>query len=320
MVDRYRKVVRLSRQEVETAYLKRIIMRWKPELIHTLGFDPAGFTLNRIHNECRTAGYVWIHTARGGPELALKRLEDEPVVHLRDVLAACDQFIADNKLNYQYAVDLGMSRDKMCPLGAVPGTGGIDVAKLSSLAINKNLKNRTILYPKAYECAASKALPVLEAIRLCWDKIKPCQIHFTAVVPEVSLWVCTLPRELRNSITISERLPRDELLKLMAQSRVMLAPSLTDGIPNVVYEAMATKTVPIVSPIETLVDLFQEERNVLYARNLYPEEIATALVRAMNNDRLVSKLTDANQHLVREVANRQRIAAEIGHYYKSLVR
>ena len=40
----------------------------------------------------------------------------------------------------------------------------------------------------------------------------------------------------------------------MTRARVMLAPSLVDGTPNSMFEAMASGALPIVSPLETIRD------------------------------------------------------------------
>jgi len=67
----------------------------------------------------------------------------------------------------------------------------------------------------------------------------------------------------------------------------MLAPSLIDGVPNVLYESMACGAFPIVSPLDTIRPVVKNEKNVLFARNLYPQELAEALTRAMTDDDLV---------------------------------
>jgi len=98
----------------------------------------------------------------------------------------------------------------------------------------------------------------------------------------------------------------------------MLAPSLVDGTPNSMFEAMAAGALPIVSPLETIRPLVKDEENVLFARNLYPEEIATALIRAMLDDELVDEAARRNLELVSRIANRDEVRARVVKFYESL--
>jgi hypothetical protein len=82
---------------------------------------------------------------------------------------------------------------------------------------------------------------------------------------------------------------------------------------------MACGALPIVSPLETIGGLVQADENVLLARNLYPDEIAAALTKAMNDDALVVRLAENNSTLVASRADRVIISKKISDFYKSLV-
>jgi glycosyltransferase involved in cell wall biosynthesis len=162
-------------------------------------------------------------------------------------------------------------------------------------------------------------LPIFEAIRIAWDQIQPCEFYMTAAIQdEIYMWYQTLPEEIRHHCHLLERIPRDELLELMVKSRVLLAPSLSDGIPNTLYEAMASGAFPILSPLETITSVVKSETNVLFARNLYPEEIAEALCRSMSDDALVDGAAQRNLQLVRGLADRATIGPRVVANYKKL--
>ncbi len=302
-------------------WLVKIIEEWQPHVVHTFGLDPASFLLCAIKDSHDLpSSFTWVVQARGGPDLALNRLLSQYSLKITDVLRNCDQFIADNAQNYEYARELGLDQRKVSSLGVVPGTGGIDVDKLSSMWSGPTSKReRIILWPKAYEGPQSKALPVFEAIRLSWDRIAPCTILMTAAIQEeIYQWYQTLPEKIRKSCSLTDRIPRSEIFRVMVKSRVVLSPSLLDGIPNLLYEAMATGSFPIFSPLETIVDIVESEKNLLYARNLYPEEIAHALDRAMNDDPLVDAAALHNMNLVKERADRRLIVPKIISYYERI--
>ena len=311
-----------NRTEFEERWLAQVIRRWRPDIIHTLGLDPASYSYLKVRDKFGLRGIgKWVVQVRGGPDLALHRLMPEHSAKIRDVLSECDQLIADNQQNYEYALDLGLERGRISPLGVVPGTGGVDVEQLvQSWNGPPSRRQRLILWPKAYECPQGKALPVFEAIKLAWDRIQPCEIHMLAMIFETRMWCQTLPEKILRSCCVYDRIPRAEVLQLMAQARVMLAPSLADGIPNTLYEAMAIGAFPIVSPLETLQSIVVSERNVLFARNLYPHEIAEALCRAMSDDALVDSAAERNLELVRSMADRSKIRPRVVSYYQHLAR
>lgn len=321
-----RTLARVSRRPWNTtglvsAWLAEIVKSWRPDVIHTLGLEPASYFYLNVRRQYGLSGIgKWVAQVRGGPDLALHRLLPEYAGRIRAVLEACDQLIADNDQNYELALGMGLRPEQLSPLGVVPGTGGIDVAALASSWSGPPSKRDIVLWPIAYECPQKKALPVLEALKLAWHSITPCTVHILSTIPETRMWFATLPEEVRNGCVIEERIPRARVLELMTRARVMLAPSLSDGIPNSMYEAMAGGAFPIVSPLDSIRTLVENERNVLFARNLYPDEIAAALSRAMSDDALVDAAADRNLDLVRRIAERSTIKSRVVEYYETLAR
>lgn len=309
-----------STQELNHRWLAQVIRQWRPHVIHTLGLDTASYFYLQVRDRFGLQGIgKWVVQVRGGPDLALHRLTPEHSAKIGHVLSKCDQMIADNQQNYEYALDTGLEKERISSLGVVPGTGGVDVEQLAqSWSGRPSQRRRLILWPKAYECPQGKALPVFEAIKLAWERIRPCEIHMLAMIFETRMWYQTLPEEIRRACLVADRIPRPKVLELMGQSRVMLAPSLADGIPSTLCEAMAAGAFPIVSPLDTIRPLVESERNVLFARNLYPHEIAEALSRAMSDDALVDSAAERNLDLVRRLANRSEIRSRVTSYYEHL--
>jgi glycosyltransferase involved in cell wall biosynthesis len=302
--------------------LALLIKRWKPGIIHTLGlFDGQG---GQFYLEARQKFQLqnhgkWVLQLRGGSDMALRWQDPQFRQRIQQALSQCDQIISDNVANIRYAGKLGISADKFAPITPVPGSGGLDVSLNSARAWQlPSKRERLILWPKAYESRWSEALPVLEAIQLAWGTIMPCRIYMLAVSDDLHEWYLSMPEEIRKHCCLKQRLPRQDVLSLMKQARVLLAPSLIDGVPNSLYEAMANGAFPIVSPLETITPVVKQEANVLFARNLYPDEIAAALIRAMTDDSLIDRAAGNNIELVAGIANRQTIRVNVVNYYNQL--
>jgi glycosyl transferase family 1 len=299
-------------------WLVRIISEWRPHIIHTFGLESAGEFYFNLTQQNKVVGVgKWVLQVRGGSDMQLAHLVPKRNKEIARVLRACDQILSDNQQNFTIARAMGVREDQLSSIGTVPGTGGIDVASQERKWKAQTSERRMILWPKVYECRWSKAIPVYEALKQCWDRIQPCEVHLLATTPRGRLYFWTLPKHIRAGCLLRGRIPRSEVLEAMTQARVMLAPSLVDGTPNAMFEAMASGAFPIVSPLETIRSVVGDE-NVAFARNLYPEEIANALVRAMSDDRLVDAAAEKNLELVRRIANRAEIRTRVVAFYEEL--
>ena len=307
-----------ARDSYAEEWLARIIESWRPHIVHTFSLAAAEFYFG-VRRTHRVRGAArWVLQARGGADLAWSHCDPELRGKIGEVLRACDQLLSDNTQNFRIARELGVREGQLSSIGTVPGTGGIDVKEMAGRWEGRPSTRRVILWPKVYEWPWSKAMPIFEALKLCWQRIEPCEVHMLATTPDVKMFYWTLPEHMRRACRLSDRVPRPEALRAMTRARVMLAPSLVDGTPNSMFEAMAAGALPIVSPLETILPLVKEEQNVLFARNLYPEEIAGALVRAMTDDELVDGAARRNLELVKRIANRDEVRARVVKFYESL--
>lgn len=306
--------------------LARVIQSWQPDVIHTLGFDSASYFYLRTRKQFALEKIGrWVAQARGGPDLALQRYSPVYRPLIEEVIASCDHFIADNQPNYDYALSAGLTQPKMCQpsMGVVSGAGGMDVDAMRAMwSLPPSKRERVIVWPKAYELYTSKAMPVFEAILKVWDRIQPCRIEMIWMVQsDIQIWYEKLfPPQIKQACPTFGRLSREETLERISKARVMIAPSLSDGIPNTMMEAMALGAAPLVSPLDTIVPVVKNEENVLFARNLYPDEIAEALVRLMSDDALVDRMAENNLTRIREMADRKQVKERALNYYEEVAR
>lgn len=311
-----------SESELQSRWLAAVVGEWRPQVIHTLGLDAAKFYLAARERHGLASVGRWVLQTRGGSDLALTHLNPELWDETARVLRACDQLLSDNQQNLRIAREMGVREEQFARTGTLPGTGGIDVDHLRARWRGRTSERDLVLVPKAYECPWSKVLPVLEALKLAWARLgeaaRRFRVSLLAATPETRMWYWALPEEVRAACTVEERLPRQSALEMMTRARVMLAPSMVDGVPNSMYEAMAAGAFPVVSPLETITPVVGEERNVLFARNLYPEEMAAALSRALTDDALVDAAAETNLALVRRVADRRQIRERVVDFYEQL--
>jgi hypothetical protein len=256
---------------------------------------------------------------RGGSDLEINRHVPEQRARIAEMANDADQIVSDNFSNFAYLRELGVADFRFASIAPVPGTGGLDVPKVWDWKIPPS-QRELLVWPKAYNTQYALALPVLEALKIAADKLPPKMrfVMLWTVQEEIKDWLYTLPEGIRARCETRGRVPREEVLALLGQARVLLAPSLVDGRPNTMLEAMASGAFPIVSPLATIREILKEPDNTLFARNLYPIEIADALVRAATDDALVEEACRTNLELVRNIADRATIRPLVVEYYRGL--
>lgn len=298
--------------------LQKIVRRWRPDIIHCLGLLASGcFVVESLRGE-ELKNCKLVIQLRGGSDLALNHADPVLAPKLADVLRKADAILSDNAVNFELMRRMGLTVPPPPGLERVPGTGGIDLDASAFSGVTPASQRRAILWPKAYESPWSKGMPVLEALKLAWERMLPFHIHMTMAVNELPSWIALLPPSMRQHITMHQHVPRDRIFELMRESRVVLAPSLIDGTPNVMWEAMAAGAVPLVSPLDSITALVADGENAVMARNLYPQEIADALVRAMTDDTLVDRIATTNRRVIRDLAGRETFRPKVLEFYRSL--
>ncbi len=300
-----------------------VLQEFKPHIVHTLGVFPASAFFLRVLSLSNTGFDLWdpfwIVQARGGPDIALNRKNHSLAQEIQAVLSRCDYLIADNQQNYSLALEMGLSSDKLSITGPVPGAGGIDPAMFDDVPL-PSCKERLIIWPKAYNFIQSDGMAVVEALRLALPHIGEFHLVATAASPDVEYWLNTFLGNYGSKVEIHSRLPHEKFLELYRSARMILAPSLSDGIPNSMYEAMASHTVPILSPIETLTPLFKDKIHTVYAPNLDPPAIADALVLVMNDDELADNIALTNRAWLPTLAGRDSVRDRVVDMYRQAVK
>jgi glycosyltransferase involved in cell wall biosynthesis len=89
----------------------------------------------------------------------------------------------------------------------------------------------------------------------------------------------------------------DEIPSYLAESRLVVLPSESEGVPKTVLEAMACGTVPVATPVGGIPDIVIDgETGILLADN-DPTTIACALDRALNREDLDRMATGARAYV-----------------------
>ncbi len=305
---------------LEKFYLIQLINRWKPHIVHSLGLDKAGKIAQiALQNLGGSVKPKWVASSYGN-DISLDLFDLDRAKNIRLILANCDGFIADCEQDRKLALANGLAQNKLVLDHSIPAPGGLDLSFFNHLR-QENLLRKVILVPKAFERENhNRTLVVLEALKILGEELlQNYEIHFNMVSREVSNHLRQMPAWLQSMIQTHKRLPQIELFHLMARSRVVIAPSLIDGTPVVMLEAMAAGALPLMSPIDSIQEWITDGKNGLLAHALYPDQIAVALKRSLQDDVLFETAKHINWQIISQRADRSKIRSEIINYYQQLI-
>jgi len=99
-----------------------------------------------------------------------------------------------------------------------------------------------------------------------------------------------LPPAWRASTEIVPHVPADRLVDVYQRHRLLVLPSINEGIPLVVLEAMACSLTPIVSSTGGIPDVVDTGRNGILVKPLDSDALASALTWALTEPGAASRL------------------------------
>ena len=104
---------------------------------------------------------------------------------------------------------------------------------------------------------------------------------------------------LNDKVKLAGLIPHDKLPDYMNELKLLVLPSYTEGLPNIMLEAMACGTPVLATPVGGVPDLIEDEETGFIMENNSPECIAKNVIRALEHPDL-EKIVKNARKLVEE--------------------
>lgn len=108
-------------------------------------------------------------------------------------------------------------------------------------------------------------------------------------------------KKLEEYIFVNGWVGEKDKIRALYQSTLLILPSFSEGIPNVILEAMATKTPIVTTPVGGIKDILRNENTAIFIKPGDPNDISEKILKCLNNDDLRNRIAE-NAYL--EVKNK----------------
>ncbi|MFZ7127840.1 MAG: glycosyltransferase [Desulfobacterales bacterium] len=298
--------------------LKNFIRQVQPDLVHALRIPYEGMLGAATPQGIPFLAATWGNdlTLHADGSFLMRRFT-------RRCLERADGLTSDTHRDVRLAQAWGLEAD--APALVVPGCGGLD---LDAIRKTSPTESDTFNIPGSGKWVINPR------------GLRPDSIHqdvFFAAIPKVlaqypeAIFICpalagkshieSLVEKygIRERVFLLPRLPRKPLWALMIKSQVFVSPSSHDGTPNTLLEAMALGCFPVAGDIESLREWIEPGINGLLVNPTDPEELADAILQALESAELRRRAAERNFAIIQNRADRAATLPEIDRFYSQFL-
>ncbi len=135
--------------------------------------------------------------------------------------------------------------------------------------------------------------------------------------PLANRWLTRLG--IGQAVRLLPRLTPTEMAAVMRRAQVVVSPSLHDGTPNTLLEAMACGCFPVAGDLESIREWIDDGVNGILIDPRSPDELAPAVGRALDAPDLRERAAVHNARLIAERATYDKVMAEAEAFYRRVI-
>lgn len=235
----------------------------------------------------------------------------------RLALQCADALHTDCQRDRYLADEWGYPSQK--PALLLPGNGGIHMDIFYPIKpLVKEVQNFTIIQPRgirSYVCNAA----FFRAIPLVLTKFPQARFICPGMAGEVfaERWVDKL--KISKTVSLLHHQTRAQMAECFRGAQVVVSPTIHDGTPNTLLEAMACGCFPVAGDLGSLREWITTGVNGLLIDPENPQALADAIVQALENPELRESAAVANQRLIAERAEYNRGMRRAESFYQDLI-
>lgn len=228
----------------------------------------------------------------------------------QQALKRADALHSDCYRDQRLAVSWGLNSNK--PTIVLPGTGGINQKIFYPYAPDATLQRTysipkdapVIINPRGFRPQCVQTSTYFQAISYVLSK-HPNAIFISTGMrdnPTVNEWI-TRWKIPKKQLRLMSTVPHEQMGHLYRLARIMVSPSVHDGTPNSLLEAMACGAFPVAGRIESIEEWIDHNQNGLLCDPTNPIDLAEKISRAIEDKELRERAFKRNQELIKQRAD-----------------
>jgi glycosyltransferase involved in cell wall biosynthesis len=284
---------------------RRILHKVKPDIVVALRTQNEGYiaALTGIH--------PWVLFTQGSDFIYMAKRHRLHAWLTSIAVQRADALMADCQRDVSLAKQYGFSKNNPSLLS--PGNGGVDLS-IYRPGVAANQRERWVVYPRGLAPYIRLDTLLYSVLSLQQEPDYSDVRYKLLVTPAVVPIVDAMVRRQRLNMSKIDILPfmsQNKLAALLQKSAIIVSPSLTDGTPNSMLEAMACGAFPVMSNLESIREWICHGQNGLLFDPTQPQDLTNCLKIALNDATLRQQAQVRNVEIIRKRANYLHVMPEV---------
>jgi hypothetical protein len=256
--------------------LRQILRRVKPNYVHALEFQHSGYLTSRALED-KTLKTSFIATNYGSDIFWFQKFPKHRK-KIERLLNRADFYSCECNRDVALATEFGFTG---IVLPVMPNSGGID---LVSLPKPKPHNQRRIIAVKGYDGWVGRASWALLALERLKDEIQGLEVVIFSTDRKTGRLARQIARRSDLKIRIHKKgsLSHEQMMELLAASRIYVGVSLSDGLSTSMLEAIMNGCFAVQTSTACTEGVLQDGVNGLVIRDVSPEGVLSVLVKAIS--------------------------------------
>ncbi|HWQ05103.1 MAG TPA: glycosyltransferase [Longilinea sp.] len=298
---------------------RALVAAAQPDLVHALRIPFEGMLAAATPPDVPLVISIWgndltLH-AQGSPLMAAAT---------RRTLQRANALAVDAARDLRLAANWGFDPQK--PSLLVPGSGGIDLDEIEMLRERSHLSSESIpagiplvVNPRGFRPGSLRNDVFFESIPLVLARQPEARFVCPGMEGQTEAlgWIERL--KIGAHVRLLPTLPQEQLWELFLRADAFVSPSIHDGTPNSLLEAMACGCIPIVGDIESMREWITPGVNGLLADSSQPQSLADAILSALGNATLRASAGEINRQIISERADLRKVRPQVVEFYQSIL-